>query len=279
MVTNTPTTMPKQMSAPTYTSSLWTGKRFYIIAFLFFNMFINYMDRINLSVAAPTISKMFKWDSATMGWIFSCYLFTYMIFLIPWGRLTDRFGSRNVGTVSMVLWSLGGMATGATWGSQACWLPGWGWVSEKRLRSPSAARSCGSGSRPASVAWPRPSSMPAPSPAPRSRLRFVAWLVLQTGWRMSFVITGAIGILWAILWYAFFRAPAECTWLPEDERNYLLAQTGAPAQRGRCATGPDQGRPRPVAQPQDHVGTVHYPGMLRLYDVPVPRLAALLPGA
>lgn len=84
MATNTPTTMPKQMSAPTYRKSLWAGKRFYIIAFLFFNMFINYMDRINLSVAAPTISKLFKWDSATMGWIFSCYLFTYMIFLIPW---------------------------------------------------------------------------------------------------------------------------------------------------------------------------------------------------
>ena len=104
MATNTPTTMPKQVSAP-YTHSLWTGKRFIIAAFLFFNMFINYMDRINLSVAAPTISKTFKWDSATMGWIFSCYLFTYMIFLIPRGRLTDRYGSRNVGAISMVLWS------------------------------------------------------------------------------------------------------------------------------------------------------------------------------
>ncbi|MGA2961924.1 MAG: hypothetical protein ABSD96_09635 [Candidatus Korobacteraceae bacterium] len=35
----------------------------------------------------------------------SCYLFTYMIFLIPRGRLTDRYGSRNVGAISMVLWS------------------------------------------------------------------------------------------------------------------------------------------------------------------------------
>ena len=57
MATDTPTTMPKQVSAPAYTRSLWTGKRFYIVAFLFFNMFINYMDRINLSVAAPIISK------------------------------------------------------------------------------------------------------------------------------------------------------------------------------------------------------------------------------
>ena len=112
MATDTPTTTPKQTSAPAYTKSLWAGKRSIIIAFLFFNMFINYMDRINLSVAAPTIAKTFGWDAATMGWIFTCYLFSYMIFLIPFGRLTDRFGSRNVGTVSMVFWSLGGMASG-----------------------------------------------------------------------------------------------------------------------------------------------------------------------
>ena len=241
MVTNTPTTMPKQMSAPTYTKSLWAGKRFYIIAFLFFNMFINYMDRINLSVAAPTISKMFKWDSATMGWIFSCYLFTYMIFLIPWGRLTDRFGCRRVGTISMVLWSLGGMATGATVGFASIlaarlglgvgeaasfpicgkvvrqWFPG----SERGLAT--AIFNAGTFAGPA---------LSAP---------LVAWLVLQTGWRMSFVITGAMGILWAILWYAFFRAPAECTWLPEDERNYLLAQTGAPAKPGAAQPGPTKG--------------------------------------
>ena len=113
MATETSTAAGK-ISAPV--GSLWTGRRFWIIAFLFFNMFINYMDRINLSVAAPTIAKTFGWDPATMGWIFTCYLFSYMIFLIPFGGLTDRFGSRNVGTFSMLLWSLGGMASGATVG-------------------------------------------------------------------------------------------------------------------------------------------------------------------
>jgi ACS family glucarate transporter-like MFS transporter len=241
MASDTPTTMSKQVSAPAYTGSLWTGKRFYIVAFLFFNMFINYMDRINLSVAAPTISKMFKWDSATMGWIFSCYLFTYMICLIPWGRVTDRYGSRSVGAISMVLWSLGGMASGATVGFASMLAARLGLGIGEAASFPI----CGKVVRqwfPASERGLATAIFNAGTFAgPALSAPFVAWLVLQTGWRMSFVITGAMGILWAILWYAFFRNPAECTWLPEGERNYLLSQTVAPAKAGTAQPGPTKG--------------------------------------
>jgi ACS family glucarate transporter-like MFS transporter len=228
MATDTPTTMPKQVSAPLYTRSLWTGKRFIIVAFLFFNMFINYMDRINLSVAAPIVARQYKWDPALMGWIFSGFLWTYMVCLIPWGWATDRYGSRRVGALSMTLWSLSGMATGA--------IVGFGSMMASRL-----ALGVGEGASfpisgkvvrqwfPAGERGLATAIFNAGTFAgPAISAPVVAWLVLQAGWRWSFVITGAIGILWAILWLAFFRAPAECSWLPEDERNYLLSQTGAP---------------------------------------------------
>ena len=228
MATDTPTTMPKQVSAPLYTRSLWTGKRFIIVAFLFFNMFINYMDRINLSVAAPIVARQYKWDPALMGWIFSGFLWTYMVCLIPWGWATDRYGSRRVGALSMTLWSLSGMATGA--------IVGFGSMMASRL-----ALGVGEGASfpisgkvvrqwfPAGERGLATAIFNAGTFAgPAISAPVVAWLVLQAGWRWSFVITGAIGILWAILWLAFFRAPAECSWLPEDERNYLLSETGAP---------------------------------------------------
>ncbi len=240
MATDTPTTMPKQVSAPAYTKSLWAGGRFSIIAFLFFNMFINYMDRINLSVAAPTIAKTFGWDAATMGWIFTCYLFTYMIFLIPFGRLTDRFGSRNVGTVSMVFWSLGGIATAATVGFASML----GARLSLGIGEAASFPICGKVVRqwfPASERGLATAIFNAGTFAgPALSAPFVAWLILHTGWRMSFVITGAVGILWAILWYAFFKPPAECTWLKEDERKYLLSQTGA-TPTGGAAKPPTKG--------------------------------------
>lgn len=60
----------QKISAPAEAGSLWTGRRFWIAAFIFSNMFINYMDRINLSVAAPIIARQFKWDPGLMDGFF-----------------------------------------------------------------------------------------------------------------------------------------------------------------------------------------------------------------
>jgi len=163
-----------------------------------------------------------------MGWIFSGFLWTYMVCLIPWGWATDRYGSRKVGALSMTLWSLGGMATGATVGFGSMMASrlalGVGEGASFPIAGKVVRQWFPAGERGLATAIFNAGTFAGPAiSAP-----IVAWLVLQTGWRWSFVITGAIGILWAILWLAFFRAPAECSWLPEDERNYLLSQTGAP---------------------------------------------------
>src|ERR1700730_10910984 len=89
------------------------GKRFYIAIFFFFNLLINYIDRVNLSVAAPEIAKYFHWDPAQMGWIFSAYLWTYTACLIPIGALLDRYGARRVSAIGVALWSATAMMTGA----------------------------------------------------------------------------------------------------------------------------------------------------------------------
>src|SRR5580692_5670261 len=99
--------------------SLWSGKRFYIAVLLFFNLFINYMHRINLSVAAPTIAKDFRWDAGKMGLLFSSYQWTYCLFLLFWGWMADRIGTRWVNGFSVTIWSIAAMLTGvaATFGS------------------------------------------------------------------------------------------------------------------------------------------------------------------
>src|SRR5579872_1989649 len=92
--------------------SLWSGKRFYIAALLFLNLFINYVHRINLSVAAPAIAKDFGWDAGKMGLLFSSYQWTYIFFLLLWGSMTDRVGARLVNGLSVTLWSVAGILTG-----------------------------------------------------------------------------------------------------------------------------------------------------------------------
>src|ERR1700688_1409912 len=226
----TATTLSDPPSEKVKAGSLWSGKRFYIAGLLFLNLFINYMHRINLSVAAPAIARDFHWDAGKMGLLFSSYQWTYCVFLLLWGWTSDRIGTRWVNGLSVTMWSIAGMLTGvattfggmlatrlalgageaASFPTSAKVVRQWFPASERGLAT--AIFNAGTFAGPA---------ISAP---------IVAWLVLRAGWRLSFVITGVVGILWAILWYKVFRTPAECSWLPEDERNYLLSQTGAPAK-------------------------------------------------
>jgi sugar phosphate permease len=220
--------VPEGRAARGPTRSLWSGRRSYVAVMLFFNLFINYMDRINLSVAAPTIAREFGWDAAKMGILFSSYQWTYLVFLLLWGYLADRFGTRIVNGVSVSFWSLAAMLTGAATGfgsmltarlalgvGEAASFPTSGkvvrqWFPASERGLATAIFNAGSFAGPA---------FSAP---------LVAWLLLAVGWRQSFMITGGVGLIWVAVWLAFFRVPSECGWLPADERRYILEHSDAP---------------------------------------------------
>jgi len=210
--------------------SLWTGRRFYIASLLFFNLFINYVHRINLSVAAPAIARDFAWDAGKMGLLFSSYQWTYIFLLLLWGSLTDRIGARLVNGVSVTLWSIAGMLTGvatsfggmlatrlALGAGEAASFPTSGkvvrqWFPANERGLATAIFNTGTFAGPA-VAAP-----------------LVAWLLLKVGWRVSFLLTGSVGFIWVILWLKFFHVPAECSWLSEEERDYILTQSDSQAK-------------------------------------------------
>jgi ACS family glucarate transporter-like MFS transporter len=211
--------------------------RLYIAVFLFFNLFINYMDRTALSIAVPVIAKEFHWNSGTVGVVLSSFMWTYAICLVPWGWMLDRIGTRRVAGLSVSLWSISAMLTGAAVGlgtmiapmlllgvGEAASLPTAGkvvrqWFPPRERGLATAIFNAGTFAGPA---------LSAP---------IVAWIVLRIGWRLSFVVTGAIGLVWVFLWLTMFYPPAECPWLPQQERDYVLAETdmSAPVAPGRNA--------------------------------------------
>src|SRR5579863_3212640 len=217
--------LPAEPVATNKIGSLWSGKRFYIVALLFLNLFINFTHRINLSVAAPAIAKDFGWDAGKMGLLFSSYQWTYCLFLLPWGWGADRIGTRWVNGLSVTMWSIAGMLTGVatTFGGML--------ATRLALGAGEAASFPTSGKVvrqwfPASERGLATAIFNAGTFAgPAFSAPLVAWLLLKQGWRMSFMITGSLGFLWVILWLTFFRIPSACSWLPEEERNYILAQT------------------------------------------------------
>src|ERR1700733_7640701 len=217
--------------------SLWAGNRFYIAALLFLNLFINFMHRINLSVAAPAIAKDFGWDAGKMGLLFSSYQWTYCLLLLLWGWMSDRIGTRWVNGLSVTIWSIAGILTGvattfggmlatrlALGGGEAASFP----TSAKVVRQwfPASERGLATAIFNAGT-----------FAGPAFSAPLVAWLLLKEGWRVSFMITGSLGFIWVMLWLNFFRAPSQCSWLPEEERNHILSQTDSQTKTANSPKG------------------------------------------
>ena len=83
-----------------------TRRRWIVLVLIFLGIVICYIDRGNLSIAAPSLMRDFLLTPATMGWLLSAFFWTYAIFQIPAGMLVDRYGIRRTYAVGFLVWSL-----------------------------------------------------------------------------------------------------------------------------------------------------------------------------
>src|ERR1700731_5480132 len=91
--------------------------RWYILGLICLMYLITYLDRVNISTAAPEISKEFGFDKITMGAMFSAFVWAYALFQVPGGWLSDRFGARTVLGTIVAYWSIMTAATGLAFSS------------------------------------------------------------------------------------------------------------------------------------------------------------------
>lgn len=82
-----------------------TRVRWLIIAVLFLITTINYADRATFSIAGQSASKELGLDPVAMGYILSAFAWAYVLGQIPGGALLDRFGSKKIYAIALVIWS------------------------------------------------------------------------------------------------------------------------------------------------------------------------------
>ncbi len=199
-----------------------TNIRWRIVALLLIAIIINYTDRVNLSYVAPTFMKQFDIGPGEMGIVLSAFLWTYFLVQIPLGVALDRVGVRWLYGGAAVLWGGATMltATASGLGSLVGWrvLLGVGegpafpattkvmgiWVADQERGL--AAAIGGVAGIPLGVFISSP---------------FVGWLLWAFGWRMIFVVTGAIAVVWAIVWLLYYRNPEDHPGANAAERRYL----------------------------------------------------------
>lgn len=195
--------------------------RYRILTFIFINVVINYMDRSNISVAAAAISQDLQLDSVQLGYIFSAFGWTYAALQIPGGLLVDRFGPRLVYAFSLVTWSLATLLQGFS--------RGFGSLFGLRLATGAfEAPAFPTNNRIVTSWFPDQERGSAIAMYTSGQFIGLAFLtpVLMTiqhflGWRGLFIVTGAIGIVWGLVWYWLYRNPAEHPAVNQAELDHI----------------------------------------------------------
>src|SRR6516225_10699346 len=91
-----------------------THRRYWIFFLLFLFSAIAYLDRVNMSVAGKPIAHEFGLSPIALGYLFSSFLWAYVLMMLPGGRLIDSWGPHVVASVATAVWSTAQMATGMT---------------------------------------------------------------------------------------------------------------------------------------------------------------------
>ncbi|MEM6806297.1 MAG: MFS transporter, partial [Bacteroidota bacterium] len=182
---------------------------------------INYMDRSNISVASTAISKELELSSVQMGLIFSAFAWTYSTLQIPGGILVDRVKPRILYTVILSMWSLITLLQGFanSLASLLGFRMGIGF-----FETPSYPAN----NRIVTSWFPeneRASAIAVYTSGQYIGLAFLTptlvGIQVYLGWRGLFIISGLVGLLWAIIWYLFYRDPLDHKEVNREELEYI----------------------------------------------------------
>ncbi|MEM8893445.1 MAG: MFS transporter [Bacteroidota bacterium] len=209
-----------------------TKKRYQILLLVFVSVVINYLDRSNISVAASALTDELQLSTVEMGLIFSAFGWTYASLQIPGGILVDRIGSRILYSIILTLWSIATLLQGLI--NSLIILIGLRasigifeapsfplnnkivtrWFPEKERATAIAVYTSG---QYIGLAFLTPT---------------LVFIQNQLGWRGLFIVSGLIGLLWALIWYYFYRDPEDHSTINEEELA-LLDKNELPSGDGK----------------------------------------------
>ena len=192
------------------------SQRWYVVACLCTLSFLTIVDRVCISAAKGDMSRELSIADTTFGWVFGAFAAGYTLMMVPSGWLADHFGPRKTLAVVVLLWSLLTAATGWVNSTAILLLVRFLFGLAEAGAFPGAARAISN--------WlpvhERGLALGLLNTGSRLGAAFGLWAVSLCvavwGWRFSFLLLGIVGILWAVLWYAWFRDYASCSDLPSE---------------------------------------------------------------
>jgi MFS family permease len=166
---------------------------------------IFYVDRVNLSTAAPIMQKDLGLTATQLGIAFSAFAYPYAFFQIAGGWLGDRLGPRVTLLLCALLVAASTIWTGLVGGLVGLFLSRLALGIGEGPAFPTATRALSN--------WMRPDQRAFAQGITHAFSRFgnavtpplIAFLVVAFSWRASFYVLGAASLIWAVLWWFYFR--------------------------------------------------------------------------
>ena len=166
---------------------------------------VTFLDRINISVAGSSIMHDLNLSAAEWGWVQSAFILSYGLMQIPMGALGDRFGHRKILSLIVLWWSLFTAFTGMAGGLASLLVIRFMFGIGEAGSSP-----CSTGvisrwfekhevGKAQGYVWA--ASRMGGALTPFVVIPVMAWL----GWREAFYLLGGLGIIWAVVWYFYYR--------------------------------------------------------------------------
>ena len=210
--------------------------RWGIAGLLGIGIVINYLDRINISVATKPFEQEFHLTQTEMGIILSAYLWSYVLLQVPVGTLLDRFGVKWLVRIGTFVWALASYMTAI--------VSGLGLVILSRILLGAAEAPIFPGAAKATGYWFPTKERGLATSAFDAAAKFsnvigiplIAVAVTLWGWRSAFYLTGTLSLLYCALFWIGYRDPSKSKRLAPEERTYIVE--GGSQQEGVTASNP-----------------------------------------
>lgn len=187
---------------------------------------VSFLDRINLSVAAPQIQHDFHLDAGDLGILLSCFYWPYAALQIPMGLLVDKVGATWMGRVGALLWSVASvfMALAGGFGGILAARVFLGTVESPSF--PTVAKATGHWFPRAERARATTIFDAAAKFSNVIGVPLVAFVMLRYGWRWSFGVTSVISLVYFVAYTLLYRDPSADPGLDPAEHAYILEGGG-----------------------------------------------------
>ena len=203
-------------------------RRWIIGVLLGVGVLVNYIDRINLSVAAPQLQKEFNLSPEELGLLFSAFFWSYSLLQVPGGLVLDRFGVKTVGRWGAALWAVASTITAIS--------SGFGGIFAARVLLGVAEAPAFPASQKATGYWFPTGERSRSTAIFNSAAKFsnvigvplVAFAIVNLGWRWGFGITAVLSLAYFIAYWMIYRDPSEDKRLTKIEYDYIRAGGATP---------------------------------------------------